>query len=117
MYSSIVKTHAISPLNRMALASANARGEASFPQCGDKFKLFLRIGAERIEEASFEAEACGPVVAMGSVGTQILRWMTVDEARQLNAFLLDERLGGLPPAKRHAILLLLDSLHPAVAST
>lgn len=115
MYSSIVREHAVHPHHRKALPLANGWGEASFPPCGDRFKLFLRVEDHRIIEASFEAQACGPVVAMGSVGTQLLCGLTVDEARQLNAFSLDERLGGLPPVKRHAILLFLDSLHQALS--
>ena len=114
MYSPIVREHAVNPRNRAALSSANCRGESHYPPCGDKFKLFLRIDKDRIEEASFEAQACGPVIAMGSVGTELLSGMTLDQARGLSAFSLDEWLGGLPPAKRHAILLFLDSLHQAL---
>ena len=53
---------------------------------------------------------------MGSLGTELLVGKAVGEARKLSAFSLDEQLGGLPPAKRHAILLFLDALHQALPS-
>ncbi len=116
MYSSILREHASNPRNRRAFPEANAAGTSRFHECGDVFQLFLRVEGERIQEARFQAQACGPAIGVGSFCTELLRGMTVDEARQLNAFQLDERLGGLPPQKRHAYLLLLDSLHQALHS-
>ena len=116
MYSAVVFEHATNPRNRQGLAEASGRGESRFPSCGDEFKLFLRVEGDRIEKATFEAKACGPVIAVGSLGTELLIGKGVEEARLLSAFTLDEKLGGLPPAKRHAILLFLDALHQALPS-
>ena len=115
MYSRIVSQHAIHPQNRGALATATAHGEASYPPCGDRFFLHLRLETDVIQEATFEAQACGPVVAAGSLGTCLITGMPVEQALQLNCFQIDRLLGGLPPSKRHAILLFLDSLHQALA--
>ncbi len=111
----ITRHHAINPKNRGPLAEANAHGKSAYPICGDHFQLHLRLEGDLIQSAAFQAQACGPVVAMGSVGTELLKGLRVDQALKLNAFQLDEALGGLPPAKRHAILLFLDSLHQALA--
>jgi nitrogen fixation protein NifU and related proteins len=105
--------HSVNTRNRESLPDANGRGESHYPECGDSFKLAIRVVDGRIERACFEAQACGPVVATGSLGTELITGMSVKAARQINAFQLDERLGGLPPAKRHAILLFLDSLNQA----
>ncbi len=116
MYSAIVRQHAVHPQNRCELPQANAHGQCAYPKCGDQFQLHLRLEGGLITEAAFQAQACGPVVAMGSVGTQLLKGLTVDQALKLNAFQLDEALGGLPPAKRHAILVFLDALNRALTS-
>ena len=106
--------HAIHPRNRGELPTANGQGKSTYPPCGDAFQLYLRIEEERIEKACFQAQACGPVIAVGSFCTELIKGMTVEQARQISAFTLDEGLGGLPPAKRHAILLFLDSLNQAL---
>jgi NifU-like protein involved in Fe-S cluster formation len=116
VYSPVVREHATNPRNRQPLAQANGQGESRFPICGDEFKLFLQIQEDRIQAATFEAKACGPVIAMGSLGTELLVGKGVEEARQLSAFALDKQLGGLPPAKRHAILMFLDALQQALPS-
>lgn len=116
MYSSLVWKHMQRPQNRGVLQDANARGESRFPPCGDHFILQLRISDERIVGASFLAKACGPVIAVGSIGTGFLLGMSVAEARALSAFQIDQLVGGLPGPKRHAILLFLDSLNQAIES-
>lgn len=116
MYSSTVRSHAIDPQNRGTNSTANAHGSSDYPPCGDRFTLHLTIENGTIQAATFEAQACGPVVAVGSYTTLFLRGKTLEEARLINCFQLDELLGGLPPSKRHAILLFLDALHQAVTS-
>ena len=57
---------------------------------------------------------CGAAVAAASVATQLLQGLTVTEARNLDAFELDRALGGVPPAKRHALLMVLQCLAEAL---
>jgi NifU-like protein involved in Fe-S cluster formation len=116
MYSDIVRSHAVRPQNRGPLAGANAQGASRYPRCGDTFLLQLRIEDDVIVDARFQAQACAPVVAMGSVGCSMLRGLSLSAARQLSAFDLDRALGGLPPAKRHAILLFLEAVYEAAES-
>jgi NifU-like protein involved in Fe-S cluster formation len=117
MFSPIVRAHAIKPRNHGELPEATSRGESHYRKCGDHFSLWLEVVDGRIAKARFKARACAPVTAMGSVGTGLLHGLSVGEALKINAFELDERLGGLPPAKRHAILLFLDALHQALSAT
>lgn len=114
MYAPILRAHAGDPKNRGALQDANAWGEARYPPCGDVFKLSLRLEEGRVVAAHFEAQACGPVVALGSLATEGLRGLTVEEILSRDSFYWDKAAGGLPPAKRHAILLLLEALHQAL---
>jgi NifU-like protein len=116
MYSQIVWDHFQSPQNKGALPDATASGKAHYAKCGDHFELLLKLDGTQIVAAKFEAHACAPVVAMGSIGTELLTGLTITEARQLDAFRLDQALGCLPAPKRHAILLFLQSLHQALNS-
>lgn len=114
MYSPIVWQHIRDPQHRGHLAGANGVGEGRYPKCGDHFILQLRIEDQVIQEAGFLAKACAPVVAMGSVGCQLVTGLAVEQALKLSSFDLDRALGGLPPPKRHAILMFLESLYEAV---
>lgn len=114
MYSSIVLQHARNPRNRGVLEGATHQGSAEYRRCGDRFQLELRLENELIVQAGFQAHACAPVVAMGSIGTQILKGLTVEQALQLLPTQLDRELGGLAPAKRHAILVFLEALYEAL---
>ncbi len=115
MYSATVLHHYQQPCNQGALASANAQGKAVYRKCGDVFHLALEIDGDRIVRAQFQARACIPVIAMGSVGTEMLRGLTIEQARQLLPTQLDLALDGLPAPKRHAILLFLEALHQALS--
>lgn len=115
MYSPVLYHHACHPKNRGRLEGANANGSSCFKECGDHFHLFLKIEDGRILDASYQSQACGPVTALGSLATEVLRGQTVEQALQLDAFYWNSLAGGLPPAKRHAILLLIDSLHDAIS--
>ena len=114
MYSPILWKHIRDPQNRTQLEGLNVVGRSSYDKCGDDFILQLKIENDLIQEAAFLARACGPVVAIGSVGTALLKGLNVGQALEINAFQLDKLLGGLPGPKRHAILLFLDSLHQAI---
>lgn len=114
MYSPTVWQHYQSPRNRGPLEAANAEGKSRYPKCGDDFHLTLQIEGGLIVQARFQAHACVPVIAMGSLGTELLKGLTVEQASQLMPTQLDQALGGLPPPKRHAILLFLEALYQAL---
>lgn len=114
MYSETVKDHALNPRNRREMTTADTVGEAKYPCCGDKVKLYLRFEVDTIREATFTASACGPAIAAASLATTLLLGRTIDEARNLGAFELAQALPGLPASKRHSILLVLECLHEAL---
>ena len=114
MYSQLFWEHVRQPHNRRALSDATHVGESRYPRCGDRLKLYLNITDGRITEASFEAGACAPVIAMASLGVQKITGLTLNEARELSILELDRELGGLPPSKRHAYLIFLECLQGAL---
>lgn len=116
MYSQLFWEHVRRPHNRRALSDATSVGESRYPRCGDWLKLYLDITPDgRIAEATFEARACAPVIAVASLGVQRIAGLTLNEARELSILDLDRELGGLPPSKRHAYLVFLESLQNAIS--
>ncbi len=114
MYSQLFWEHARNPRNRRALPDSSGSGESRFPRCGDRITLYLNVTQGRIVEASFEARVCAPVTVVASIGTERIVGLTLNEARELSILELDRELGGLPPSKRHAYLVFLESLQNAI---
>jgi nitrogen fixation NifU-like protein len=116
VYSETIRDHARNPRNRSQMEQPDAVGQAQYRRCGDKLTMFFRIKENSIQEASFTARGCGPVVAAASLATTIVKGRTVEEARQLDAFQLYDELGGMPVSKRHALLLVLQCLAEALGA-
>jgi NifU-like protein involved in Fe-S cluster formation len=107
MYSPTLIDHAVHPRNTGPLPGATHAGEARYERCGDRMRLEFLVADGRVREARGQAFGCGAAVAAASVATELLQGLNVTEARNLDAFRLDRALGGVPPAKRHALLMVL----------
>lgn len=114
MYSEIITEHTINPRNKGVLEDADAVGSARYHRCGDRMTLYFKIEDGVIVEAQFTGFACGPALAAASVTTTLVRGQSIEWARNLGAFQLNQALGGVPASKRHAILMVLQCLHEAL---
>ena len=92
-------------------------GHSTYPRCGDKLTMFFRIQENAIQEVSFVAKACGPVIAAASYSTTVLVGQTLEEAQSWSVFELHEALGGMPVSKRHALLMVLECVHDALGES
>ncbi len=79
--------------------------------------LSARIDGGRIVEARYLVRGCTASIAAGSVFTEILQGLTVPEAALVTADQIDDALGGLPAASRHAAALCMDALKTLLKAT
>lgn len=114
MYSKILSEHAMNPQNRYEMMPPTSKAVARYQRCGDELTMYFQIRDNVLVQVSFTARGCGPVIAAASMATTLLKGMTVSEALKWSSFELHDALGGLPPAKRHALLLVLECLHEAL---
>jgi len=84
--------------------------------CGDTMEIYLRLNGDRIEQASFMTDGCGPSVACGSVLTTIIEGMTVNEANEIRPQDLLEALDGLPDESAHCAELAVSTMRKAIAN-
>ena len=64
------------------------------PGCGDLITIYLRIGDDdRIEEVSFEGDGCTISQAGGSMISEIIEGMTLDEVTNLGKDTMIEEMG------------------------
>ena len=84
--------------------------------CGDTMEIYLRLDGERIEQASFFTDGCGPSVACGSMLTTMVRGKSLEEASMITAQDLIAALDGLPEDSLHCADLTVNTLKQAIGS-
>jgi tRNA-specific 2-thiouridylase len=90
-------------------------GAAGGAACGDISRLSLGIEGGRIEAVTFDAEGCGATRAATAAVAEMVDGEPVVAAARIGIEEVDEAVGGLTPAKRHAAQLAADALHRALA--
>jgi tRNA-specific 2-thiouridylase len=90
-------------------------GAAGGAACGDLSRVSLVIEDGAVVRVSFDAEGCGATRAATAAVAEMVEGSTVLDVARIGAEQVDEALGGLTPAKRHAAQLAADALHRALA--
>jgi tRNA-specific 2-thiouridylase len=78
-------------------------------------RLSLVIEDGIVERVTFDAEGCGAMRAATAAVAEMVEGAAVLVAARIGADGVDEAIGGLTPAKRHAAQLAADALHRALA--
>jgi len=114
-YNPIVIDHFTHPRNMGEMENPDGVGEAQNPACGDTMRLFIRVEANRINEAKFLTFGCAAAIASSSITTEMIMGKTLDEALSISNQMVTDALGGLPPTKIHCSVLAEDALNAAVS--
>lgn len=93
----------------------SAAGEAINPVCGDLLHLYLKIDDGVITAASFKVRGCPPSIAAGSVLTELIAGLSLEEARRLMPQDVTRALEHLPRNKEHCSVLAIDAMRAALA--
>jgi tRNA-uridine 2-sulfurtransferase len=90
-------------------------GAAGGAACGDLSRISLSVAeGGRIKGATVDAEGCGATKAATAAVAELVDGSLVLEAALIDIDSVDEAIGGLTPAKRHAAQLATDALHRAL---
>lgn len=114
MFSETLLEHFQSPRNLGELEGADAEASDENPVCGDRLQVWLRIRHGTVTDMRWRAEGCAPAIAAASVLSEMVRGMSLQEARNIGRGQVAEALGGLPARKAHAASLAVGALHRAV---
>jgi tRNA-uridine 2-sulfurtransferase len=90
-------------------------GAAGGAACGDLSRLSLVVEDGRVAAVTFDAEGCGATRAATAAAAEMVDGEPVIDAARIGVDEVDEAVGGLTPAKRHAAQLAADALHRALA--
>jgi nitrogen fixation NifU-like protein len=113
IYSDRVIEEAHNPRNLGRMPEPDARGLVC-GWCGDTMEIYLRLNGERIDEATFMTDGCGATLACGSMLTQIVTGMLMEEAGDIRPEDLLNALDGLPEENVHCAELAVSTLQNAI---
>lgn len=110
MHSARLLDHFQNPRNVGQLGPPAAVVDVTNPACGDTLRLSVRFDGDRIVEARFQARGCTASIAAGSALTEWLTDKTRADLQSLRADVIEDAVGGLEPASKHAAVLCLDAV-------
>lgn len=114
MYSPELLDHFQNPRNAGEVVDPNASAQVENPACGDVLKLSLKVHGERIAEIRFRAKGCVPAMACASAVTELVKGLSLAEARHVSCEEVLRKVGGVPEASNHAVHLAIDTLQAAL---
>jgi nitrogen fixation protein NifU and related proteins len=80
------------------------------PVCGDILQLSGELRDGRLAEVRFQVRGCTAAIAAGSAAATLLQGKTPAEARRIDATMVEQELGGLESASKHAARLAADGI-------
>jgi NifU-like protein involved in Fe-S cluster formation len=114
-YSARFLDHLVRPRLQGALDAPTHRGAAEDPACGDRLALDLLVARGVVTDARFRVLGCPGSIAVGSALATLLVGRPA-RPDAVPAADLETEVGGVPPAKRHALRLAADALAVALSS-
>lgn len=84
LYQEVILDHSRHPRHFGALEDATNVAEGHNPLCGDRVKIYLKLGANgAIDDIRFEGKGCAISQASASLMTDMVMGKSVDEAKRL----------------------------------
>ncbi|HID17514.1 TPA: iron-sulfur cluster assembly scaffold protein [Candidatus Bathyarchaeota archaeon] len=102
------------PKNVGEMEDATITATEGSPVCGDVMQLSLKIEEGKIVDAKFLSFGCAANIATGSVLTEMVKGIKVDEAEKITMETVAKEVGGLPPVKMHCAVLAAKALKKAI---
>lgn len=109
--------HFQNPRNVGELPAPALKVDVTNPACGDMLRLTVRFENDRVAEARFQTRGCTASIAASSALTEWMTGKSRIELRTLQAAVIEDAVGGLEPASKHAAVLCLDAVKQLLRKT
>ncbi len=110
MYPPRLLEHFQNPRNVGDLPAPAVTVEVSNPACGDILRLSARFESDIVAEVRYKVRGCTASIAAGSALTEWMLGKSRTELAGFQAVLVDEAVGGLPAASKHAAVFCADGV-------
>jgi len=112
MYKPELLEHFQNPRNVGELADGPGvvRVEVTNPVCGDIMRLSVSFRDGLVDDVKYKIRGCTASIAAGSVLTELMAGATREKLAAIRASDIDDALGGLEPASKHAAILCVDAV-------
>jgi nitrogen fixation NifU-like protein len=110
MHTERLLDHFQNPRNVGELEPPAVKVDVTNPACGDMLRLSVRFENDRVAEARFQTRGCTASIAASSALTEWMMGKSRLELKTLQAAVIDEAVGGLEPASKHAAILCVDAV-------
>ncbi len=114
MYSDKVIEHFQNPRNVGEIPDYDGMGRVGSPVCGDMMEVYIKVEGGRLADIKYKTFGCGAAVASGSMGTEMVKGKTIEEALSITDQQVAEALDGLPEEKMHCSNLAADGIRAAI---
>lgn len=114
MYSDKVIEHFQNPRNVGEIPDYDGMGKVGSPVCGDMMEVYIKVENGRLVDIKYKTFGCGAAVASGSMGTEMVKGKTIEEALSITDQQVAEALDGLPEEKMHCSNLAADGIRAAI---
>jgi nitrogen fixation NifU-like protein len=116
MHSERLLEHFRNPRNVGELPPPVTVVDVSNPACGDLLRLSVRFENDRVAEIRYQVRGCTASIAAGSALTEWMQGKSRAELKTLTAAMIEEALGGLEAASKHAAVLSVDGVKRLLSS-
>jgi nitrogen fixation NifU-like protein len=109
VYSARLLEHFRNPRNVGQLDPPAVTIDVTNPACGDLLRLSARFEDGRVAEVRYQTRGCTASIAAGSALTEWMTGKSRAELKTLTPRMIEDLLGGLEPASKHAAVLCVDA--------
>ena len=110
MHTERLLDHFQNPRNVGVLAPPAVTVDVTNPACGDMLRLAVRFENDHVAEVRFQTRGCTASIAASSALTEWMMGKSRLELRAFHAALIEDAVGGLEPASKHAAVLCVDAV-------